>query len=819
MDRYLCIHCHFYQPPRENPWLESVELQESAYPYHDWNERITAECYAPNSASRILDGSGRISRIVNNYLRISFNFGPTLLSWMEVNAPDVYESVLAADRHSQTRHSGHGSAIAQAYNHIIMPLANRRDKETQVIWGIRDFESRFGRLPEGMWLPETAVDMQTLEILAEHGIKFTILAPHQARQARRHGRQWRNVEGGRIDPKVPYSCHLPSGKRINLFFYDGPISRAVAFEQLLSSGEDFANRLMSGFTERRYPQLMHIATDGETYGHHHRHGDMALSYALSYVESKNLAKITNYGEFLEKHPAIHEVEMLENTSWSCAHGIERWRSNCGCNSGRTDWQQDWRKPLRNALDFLRDDIAGPYEQRARKLIADPWGARNDYIGVVLNRSSLNVEDFFRQHQTHELDNHEQIELLRLLEMQRHAMLMYTSCGWFFDELSGIETVQVIQYAARAIQMAQTSFGDRREERFLELMAQAPTNIPDFMNGAEIYRRFARPAMVNLLGVGAHYAIKALFRGFEQHSTIYAYEVDLLDSRTLQAGRTRIALGRAGIRSRITRDREEVTFGVLHLGDNNVYAGVHEFRNLSEYESLLADSERAFANVDIPDSIRTLDRHFGQMSYSLKSLFKDERQRVVRVLLASVVNEAEAMYRQVYENHAPLMRFLSEVSTPLPKVLSVTSEFVVNAALRRAFESEPLDLARIASLLDTAKLEKLNFDQAGLSYSLTGRINSLIQAFAAMPDDINTLERMNAVFDMVRSLPFQPDLWRVQNVYYELTQTLYPKMAGGCSDPSCREWVRQFTRLGEKLGLALENEQNQVSTAELYDRAS
>lgn len=802
MERYLCIHCHFYQPPRENPWLEFVELQESAYPYHDWNERITAECYAPNSASRILDAEGRITQIVNNYSRISFNFGPTLLSWMELNSPDVYQAILNADRQSQERFSGHGSAIAQAYNHLIMPLAKRRDRETQVKWGIRDFESRFGRAPEGMWLPETAVDMETLEILADNGIKYTILAPNQARQTRRHGRQWRNVEGGKIDPKLSYFCHLPSGKKIDLFFYDGPISRAVAFEKLLSSGETFANRLMSGFTERKYPQLMHIATDGETYGHHHPHGDMALAYALHYVESKNLAHITNYGEFLEKHPSAHEVEIIENTSWSCIHGIERWRSDCGCNSGRAGWNQSWRQPLRNALDYLRDDITEPYEQRAGDLVHDPWQTRDDYIDVVLNRSAENVDDFLRNHQTRELNESEQVELLKMLEMQRHAMLMYTSCGWFFDELSGIETVQVIQYAARAIQIAQELFGDHREEKFTELLAQAPTNIPEYQNGAEVYRRFAKPAMVDLLGVGAHYAIKALFRGFEENSSIYAYQVDLLSSRIMQAGRMRIALGRADIRSKVTRHHAEVTFGVLHLGDNNVFAGVREFRGQVEYDRLLADSETAFARVDIADSIRALDRHFGQTAYSLKSLFKDERQRVVSLLLASVVDEAEAMYRQIYANHAPLLRFLTESHMPLPKVLSVTSEFVINAALRRAFENEPLDLSRIAALLDAARRENLNLDNAGLSYSLTGRVNSLMQAFAAMPEDIETLRRMNAVFEMVRALPFQPNLWKVQNLFYGMTQTLYPQVAGS-ADSRAAGWIREFTQLGEKLGLALQ----------------
>src|SRR5512147_3234266 len=330
MDRYICIHAHFYQPPRENPWLEAVEMQDSAYPYHDWNERITAECYAPNAASRILDHEGRIVKITNNYARISFNFGPTLLSWMEQNAHRTYEAILDADAISRETFSGHGSAIAQAYNHMILPLATRRDKHTQVLWGIRDFQHRFQRDPEGMWLPETAVDIETLEVLADLGIKFTILAPHQAKQMRKlrasHGpqaqpdgqgkssaagsaeaksgtdggraSQWHVVEGAKIDPTRAYVCPLPSGRSINLFFYDGPISRAVAFERLLANGEGFAARLLNGFYEnRKWPQLMHIATDGETYGHHHAHGDMALSYALEHIESTKLAKITNYGEY------------------------------------------------------------------------------------------------------------------------------------------------------------------------------------------------------------------------------------------------------------------------------------------------------------------------------------------------------------------------------------------------------------------------------------------------------------------------------------------------------------------------------------------
>src|SRR4051812_11179720 len=277
--RHICIHGHFYQPPRENPWLEAVETQDSASPYHDWNERITAECYGPNASARILDENDRILKIVNNYASISFNFGPTLLSWLESRSPDTYAAIIDADRISRARFSGHGSALAQAYNHIILPLANARDKRTQVRWGLCDFEWRFGRKPEGMWLPETAVDVDSLEALAAEGIAFTILEPHQAKRVRKIGEKAWSETG--MDPTMPYRCTLPSGRTIAIFFYDGPISRAVAFENLLARGENLAHRVIGAFADtRKHAQVVNIATDGETYGHHHRYGDMALAYAL-----------------------------------------------------------------------------------------------------------------------------------------------------------------------------------------------------------------------------------------------------------------------------------------------------------------------------------------------------------------------------------------------------------------------------------------------------------------------------------------------------------------------------------------------------------
>ena len=805
MDHFLCIHCHFYQPPRENPWLEAVELQDSAYPYHDWNERITAECYAPNSASRILDADNRIKKIVNNYARISFNFGPTLLSWLEENAPETYQAILDADRESQKAFSGHGSAIAQAYNHIILPLANRRDKCTQVVWGIRDFEHRFGRHPEGMWLPETAADIETLDVVAELGIKYTILAPHQARQVRRiGGTRYRNVEGARIDPTRAYIMRLPSGRTINLFFYDGPISRAVAFEGLLSNGETFSQRLVSGFSDQRdWPQLMHISTDGETYGHHHPHGDMALAYALDYIESRGLAKITNYGEYLEKFPATHEVQIVEKTSWSCVHGVERWRSDCGCNSGMNPgWRQHWREPLRNALDSLRDSLAEPYQQAASEYLKDPGAARDDYINVVLDRSLDNIDLFLARHLARPINQSEKVRVLMLLEMQRHLMLMYTSCGWFFDELSGIETVQVIEYAGRAIQLAQELFGDHTEENFLAKLSEAKSNVTTYGNGADIYERWVKPAILDLYKVAAHYTISSIFGHNGDQRSIYCYGIRLHDSHRQEAGRARLALGHAEICSKITLESADVTFGVVHFGDHNVNAGVRAFQGEEAYQETVRDVTDAFVRADMPESIRLMDRHFGGVTYSLKSLFRDEQRRVVRQILDSTLAEAGATYRQIYEHHAPLMRFLSDLGSPPPKVLQITAEFVLNSSLRRAFEEERLDLGRIAALLDAVAREKITLDTVSLSYVLKKRLERMANEVLEHPQDLDKVTQFEAAVRLTRTLPFEVDLWRAQNVYYKLLSRVALQVQTR-SDAFGQEWLQHFLNLGSVLGLHIE----------------
>ncbi|BAF59768.1 hypothetical protein PTH_1587 [Pelotomaculum thermopropionicum SI] len=808
MERYICVHGHFYQPPRENPWLEDVELQDSAYPYHDWNERITAECYEPNTASRILSEGGWIKKILNNYSKISFNFGPTLLSWMEKKVPEVYQAIIESDKESKQNFSGHGSAFAQCYNHMIMPLANRTDKYTQVVWGIKDFEKRFGRKPEGMWLPETAVDLETLDIMAEHGISFTVLAPYQASRFRRIGEEYWHEAGGRIDTTTPYLINLPeSGRKIAVFFYNADISRAVAFERLLVNGERFAGRLLGGFAQRSEPQVVNIATDGETYGHHHRHGDMALAYALDYIESNRLARLTNYAQYLELHPPQFEVEIFENTAWSCAHGVERWRSNCGCNSGTMPGaSQAWRTPLRNALDWLRDTVASKYDEKCRQYLKDPWAARNDYISVILDRSAESLWHFFEKHSTRILSPEERSCVLKLLELQRHAMLMYTSCGWFFDELSGIETVQIIKYAARVIQLAQDLFNDQNiESRFLVKLEQAKSNIPEHRDGARIYEKFVRPAMVDLIKVGVHYAICSLFDAYDDKSHIFCYEVHRKDCQSRLTGASRLTVGKAGVTSIITRESADLVYGVFNLGNHHVNAGVRFYQDEECYNKMVQEITGAFDRADYAGVIRLLDHYFGEATYSLRQLFRDKQRKVLDQILDTTLSGIAAEYRNIYERHAPLMRFLNDLNIPQPKVLHTAAEFVLNSNLRQAFLEETPDLEKITALLEEARTLGIPLDSRVLGYVIEQILARTGEQLKAKPDDLSLIRQLDAVVGLVRTLPFEVDLWKVQNIYYRLFQTVYrgylEKAAKG--DESARAWVDQFNSLGDKLKMRRE----------------
>jgi alpha-amylase/alpha-mannosidase (GH57 family) len=807
MSRSICVHGHFYQPPRENPWLEAVETQDSAQPDHDWNARITVQCYAPNAAARILDGEGRIERIVNNYSRISFDFGPTLLSWLESERPAVYAAVLAADRESRVRFSGHGSALAQAYNHPILPLANRRDKATQVDWGLADFAHRFGRQAEGMWLPETAVDVETLELLAERGVRFTILAPHQARRFRALDEaEWRDA-GGRIDGRRPYAIELPSGRSLALFFYDADLSRAVAFDGILDSGETLACRLLAGFSGAGEPELVHVATDGESYGHHHRHGEMALAYALARIEAEETVRLTNYAEHLERHPPRHAVEIVEASSWSCSHGVERWRSDCGCATGAPHgWRQGWRNPLREALDWLRDTLAPRYEAAAGELFRDPWAARDGYVEVLLDRARR--DSFLAEQAGREPSPAERTRALKLLELQRHAMLMYTSCGWFFHDLAGIETLQILRYAGRVVQLGEDLFGadlggaGALEEAFLVRLSRAASNDPAAGDGRRLYERHVRPAAVALPRAAAHYAVASLFEDYPAGTRIFCYRFEREDERAFRAGRGRLALGRVRVTAEPTRESARFAFAVLHFSDHNLNAGVRAAEGMDEdeWESLVEEAGRSFERADFPAVVRLLDRHFGELPYSLRSLFLDEQRRVLDLILSSTLSEVEADLRAVFRHHMPLLRFLGDLGTPLPLPLYAVADVVLRGDLRGALGDPAADLGEVRRRLAEAALLGVDLDGDGLGYALGGTLTRLMERLLADPDEPGLLERLEETAALAGSARFQVDLARAQDLFCEALATAYPprRERAAAGEGAAGEWVSGFRALGERL---------------------
>jgi alpha-amylase/alpha-mannosidase (GH57 family) len=772
-DRFVCIHGHFYQPPRENPWLEDVEVEDSAAPYHDWNGRITAECYAPNTVSRILDGNERIAELVNNYEKISFNFGPTLLSWLERHRPNVYQQILEADRISRRARNGHGNAIAQCYNHAIMPLASERDKLTQVRWGIADFRFRFGREPEGMWLAETAVDLATLQVLAGHGIEFTILAPNQAQAVRTPEGDWQDVSGSRVDPTRAYRCHLKNGQHIDLFFYDGPASHDISFENLLKSGDRFADRLTSGFDDQReHGQLMHVATDGETFGHHFKFGDMALAYAISKIERDGRVRITNYGEYLALHPPEREVKIRENTSWSCVHGIERWRSDCGCNSGSANHQR-WRAPLRRALDSLRAKLDVVFEREASALLKDRWSAFDDYIGVVLRRSSENCDEFSSKHARPVLSEAETVNVWRLLEMQRHAALMYTSCGWFFDDIANIETVKIIEYAARAIQLAREVSGADFEPQFIADLGEAHGNRPQLADGARVYEALVKPSITDLKKGLGHYGISSLVEQYEPEQRIFSFHFERRDHRIEKLGGRTLAFGAVDVDSNTTREVLEGMFVVLHLGGYDFHCSVRERLPSSDYEELKESLFGSFDEGSTRNLLQAIDAGFDGENFALIDLFRDERRKIGRLLLRDALDRSRAHYQRIYEESRDVMRLLASMKIPAPESLQHAARYVLTAKLEETVaeltvgEISDVRLGEVvAVVLREASMIGCKVDLSGLKHEIERVVHSRLESYRSSGDEARA-ESALRFLNLADQLEVKLDLWRLQNLFWVL----------------------------------------------------
>jgi hypothetical protein len=557
---------------------------------------------------------------------------------------------------------------------------------------------------------------------------------------------------------------------------------------------------------------VHVATDGESYGHHHRFGDMALAYALDKVESGGRATLTNYGEFLAKFPPQWKAEIVPNTSWSCAHGIERWRSDCGCNTGqRPEWNQGWRTPLRRAFDSLRDELAPLYEAEASKFFHEPWEARDGYIGVILDRSPEALKKFLQTYQSRPLDETEQTRALKLLEMQRHAMLLFTSCAWFFDDLAGIEALQNMQYAARAVQLAQELFGDGIEERFTALLGEAHSNEKGKPDGRAVYAQRIRTTRVDLPQVAAHYAISSVFEEYGDRTRIYCYSVERRSQRTFDAGRARLAIGRAWVRSDVTRESAELCYAMLHFGDQNFSVGVCPCRSDEELLAQEHDLSASFLRGDFPEVIRFIDGFFGGISYSLKSLFLDEQRKILNLVIRENLADAEALYSQLYEDHAPLMRFLLMVKMPLPKAFQAAAVVALNGQLRDAFETAPLEIDRVRRLLEQVEAAEVALDDEKLGFSLRQTINRLAADWYTEPEDLPRLRLLGQAVELAKSLPFWVDLWKVQNVYYEVLQTTFPRLAAAApgGEKGAPDWMREFRSLGELLKVRIDDTSGMV----------
>jgi len=830
---YVTVHGHFYQPPRENPYLDAIERQPSASPFHDWNERIHAECYRPNAFARIFNDRGEVVNIVNNYEYLSFNMGATLMSWLERYDLEVYQRILEADKKSCDRLNGHGNAIAQVYNHIIMPLANQRDKYTQIRWGKADFRARFGREPEGMWLAETAVDRATIAALIAENIRFIVLAPSQAERCRPLGtgeESWYGVGGGQIDPTRPYRCFLPGGDRdldyLDIFFYDGPISRDMGFSDVLYNSQHLAGRIGQAVRgDHRPSQLLAVSTDGETFGHHKGGTEKSLAYAFTGEFPQRGWTVTNFAHYLSLCPPTWEVELKPVTAWSCSHGVNRWQDDCGCGGGG-GWHQKWRRPLRDSLNWLRDQLLPIYTERSQELFSDPWQARDEYIQVILDRSPGNLEEFLVRQQSHPLTAEEKTDALRLLEMQRHALLMFTSCGWFFEELSRPEGVQILRYAARALELAGDISGIQLEAAFIQHLSFAPSNVEEFQNGAEVYRQLVMTAQINLQQVAAHYGISSLFTPYSSQQRIYCYEANQVDYQLQRIGSLTLSVGQIELVSLITRESANFVFAVLHLGGWDFHCCLQPFAGRRPYTHLKEQLFEALQYASAANAILAMVELFGTSTFSLQNLFAEERHRIVRLLSQENLTRLDQLYTQVYrDNYGVLMAFHRD-ELPVPPELQVAAEVALSHQVQTKLRSLEQDFSESGEISTPSQLKNLTDLDAIATEADRMRCQLKI------PDAKPTLERLiwrslwqlldegkstslvadiqciHRMIDLGSKLHLSLSLDRAQELYFShLSHQIASLSTTATSSPPLVGWaswdlhhLRSLLRLGQKLAI-------------------
>lgn len=811
---YLTIHGHFYQPPRENPWLETIEIQDSANPYHDWNARVTAECYTPNSVSKIVTNENKILDIVNNYSYISFNFGPTLLSWLELNSPYTYERIIKADIESAADNNGHGNAIAQVYNHIIMPLANKRDKYTQIIWGIKDFQYRFGRKPEGMWLAETACDAETLKALADCGIKFTILSPHQVKAVRKIGNEkWQDVSWGNVDPARAYRYYTAPDKSqyIDLFFYDGSISKSVAFDELLTDGNKFISRLKDGISDQRdYNQIVNIATDGESYGHHTKFGDMALSYILKIKAKDEGFEVTNYANYLAQECVQYEADIKDVSAWSCSHGVGRWCDDCGCSTGGGyGWNQKWRRPLRDGLNYVRDELIKIFEENASLYFKDIWVARNDYITVILDRCKNSINDFLAKHQRYPLEKADKIKALKLMEMQRQSLLMFTSCGWFFSEISGLETTQIMKYAARAMQLAASFSSKDIESEFLKILNTAISNIHGFGTGKDVYEKFIKPSVVSIKQIAALWAISSMHTNFDDCSTLYCYNIKKHYSKYVSKGTTAFSVGRIEIESKITLEKFDFLYAAVQFPEGDFHCTVKSYNEEENTQEIAKKLIDIYNNYPITEIIRALDNVFGKEYFTLKDVLIEDRSKIILSTLKDKLGKFSNTYREVYNEGKSFILQLISLGITVPLEYKLAAQYTLSNDFNELFEnsSNIIDdelIQKAVEIANEAKAFNIEINKEKTCKIFAEQIQKTIYNFMKN-FEIHRLDNILKMFECVNKLDLCIDIAEAQNMYFnkiyrKFTNLLDKVLEQNDNIEEVRDFLFSLLVLGEYLNI-------------------
>jgi alpha-amylase/alpha-mannosidase (GH57 family) len=797
----LIIHGHFYQPPRENPWSGSIGRQPSAAPFLNWNERINRECYAPNARARLLDKQGAIARFINNFEYLSFNMGPTLLLWLKRSDPATYQLILEADQKTAQKRHGHGPAIAQVFNHIIMPLASLQDKLTQVLWGRAHFSQTFGRPPQGMWLAETAADKESLRLMAQAGIKFTILAQNQIDALRPLGsvQPWRRLETS-PDPRQPYRIFWGSGATdyLDVFVYDGPVSRAVAFENLLRDGAIFKDRLAEAFgaDQPGQPRLVNLATDGESYGHHFHFGDMTLAWLFNALENQPLNEpnpitLTTYSQYLSLFPPTSEARLVENSSWSCCHGVERWRSDCGCHTGGpANWNQKWRGPLRAGLNWLRDQLKTIFEMEGARLLKDPWGARNDYIEVILaNFDERRRDDFLQRHSLEPTNNASRRKITRLLEAQRMSLYMFTSCAWFYDDLAGLEPIQNLRYAARAIELASDWAKSDLTEGLLFWLRQAHPNDPHYPTGEDVWRDQVVTAKLRPRQAMAHLAAAQLLDAPEALGEFVYWRSTVKNLKILEGQPGRLALGEAVMEdTRLLTAQTSYFIALLSSGQRLEILVCSSPDPLREARALweTTGAEAVGAWLAIPKT--------GAFLFEPQDLWPSVRQNLLSEQIHDFFTNLKKYAQKSFVEHQELLTIYHR-----PNSDNWLDQFIfrvmVEADLEKftlaMAEGEPIDLARLAELIKKETTEDPTNVQL-IRSAAEAYLTRLVDRLATNPRPTLLTEILQLIQLIAKSLP-GADLWPSQNRWHSLWSDPHYSQALA---PTERD---QFIKIGLGLG--------------------